>query len=367
MNEDRRSGWGTIRRKSGRRKYEIRLTLPDGRRVDVPGHESLEETRRILARLRDDFDRGEHLGIKPVQRTRFEDFAEEYLRVVASRHTAATVQSETSKIRGLLIPAFRGRWLDEIGRTGVERFIARRAAEGASAATRNRDASVLSAMFKCAVGLNQARENPVLGVERVREEKREIPFLDLGAQDRLIAACSPPLRPLVHVVLRTGLRESEALSLTWGCVDFRRRVIRVPKTKNKEPREVPLPEDAEAALRELHASRGPDPLDPSVRPDRVFAHLPSRWVGNLQRMWKRATAAAGLGVEFTFHDLRRVALSTMMAHGLPLTALLRVSGHKSLTAAARYLDFAPGAAAETARAVLETALKRQEPASRVAS
>ncbi|MCI0341311.1 MAG: site-specific integrase [Planctomycetales bacterium] len=354
-----RRDFGRIYRKrsphSGRvlGRWYVRFTLPDGRRMERAVSPDRRDAQKFLRDRWKEYDQAKMGNLRPVQRRLFEDWAEEYLRLVEGSHTESTIQSETSKIRSVLVPAFRGRHLDEIRREDVAGFLAKRKAEGASKATRNRDKAVLGAMFKRAIVLNCARENPTAGIEGEREEKREVPFLDREQQEKLVASCPGYLRAVVHLALRTGLRESETLGLGWQSVDWSRRVIRIPKSKNGTPREVPLPKDVAENLRELETQRGPVPFDPSTKPDRVFAHLPEKWSGMMQKDWKRATVAAGLGKEFRFHDCRHVALSWMVSQGLPLTALMRVSGHRSLAAAQKYLHFAPGAAAEEARRLLD--------------
>ncbi len=361
-----RSGFGHLFRKRGGPKWYARVTLPDGRRLDRALSVSKEVSRQVLADWEAKIAKQEFLGLVAVERIRFEEFAKEFLKMAEKVQTPATFRSTRNRVEAVLVPTFRARWLDEVGRADVERFVNTRAEGGVSVATRNRDLCVLSALYRKAVALGRARENPASGVPRPREEEREVPILDLATQDLLVSVCPPAIRALVLVALRTGLRQSELLALAWGSVDFTRKVIRVPKAKNKEPREVPLTSDVERVLRSIGAEQagqlfggGEPATEPASRLSRVFAHLAEKWTGELQRLWKTATSAAKLGPTFRFHDLRHVALSTMVANGLPLTALMRVSGHRSLAAVQRYLHFAPGAAADAARGILEGALTRR--------
>ena len=63
--------------------------------------------------------------------------------------------------------------------------------------------------------------------------------------------------------LKTGLREQEAIYLTWRSVDFERRVLRVRsnpeygfKVKDKEQRDVPIAPDLLDRLRERKKEQG---------------------------------------------------------------------------------------------------------------
>jgi integrase len=83
---------------------------------------------------------------------------------------------------------------------------------------------------------------------------------------RLLASCGPYLRPVIITALHTGFRKSELLSLTWGHVDFRHRLITVEAAdaKNGEARSVLMT----AVLTEtLKASRiNAAPTAPVFRP-----------------------------------------------------------------------------------------------------
>jgi len=54
--------------------------------------------------------------------------------------------------------------------------------------------------------------------------------------------------PELDLALNTGLRLGEQYGLSWECVDFQRRTLTIPVTKNGECRHVPLNDAAIAAL-----------------------------------------------------------------------------------------------------------------------
>jgi integrase len=53
----------------------------------------------------------------------------------------------------------------------------------------------------------------------------------------------------LDVASNTGLRKGSQDSLTWDMVDFRSRMLNIPRTKNEEPIHVPLNNAAVTALR----------------------------------------------------------------------------------------------------------------------
>jgi integrase len=90
-----------------------------------------------------------------------------------------------------------------------------------------------------------------LVLQRPRKGRQRTRWLLLVEANRLIAACSPHLRPLVIFMFYTGARVGEALSLDWRHVYLDRRHVVFEKTKNGEARGVPLHERVVAALANL--------------------------------------------------------------------------------------------------------------------
>jgi len=59
--------------------------------------------------------------------------------------------------------------------------------------------------------------------------------------------------PELDLAINTDLRKGSKYSLTWDMVDFRGRMLNIPRTKNEEPVYVPLNDAAVAALRVVQA------------------------------------------------------------------------------------------------------------------
>ena len=92
---------------------------------------------------------------------------------------------------------------------------------------------------------------------RPKMSKVSIKWLKHDEAERLIAACSPHLKPLVIFLLYTGARVGEVLWLDWSNVDLKRRHVTFPKTKNGDPRGVPLHSRVVAALEGIPSRDGP--------------------------------------------------------------------------------------------------------------
>ena len=234
-------------------------------------------------------------------------------------------------------------------RADIVRFMDGRPSDLAPA-TRNRDLSVLSAIFKKAVALGYALENPVHGIERSDEGMKPVPFASSQMQDRLVAACPELVRPIVLLALETGLRKSELLSLQWQAIQIERDVLVVRHSKNGQSREVPLTDKARSCIVSLKQKKSGVPLDPQAK---VIDWLPKGWNTHHDRLLKKAVVAAGLS-SLTLHSLRHIYASSLAQAGVPIPVIGTLLGHKSLRVTMRYARHAPEDATKRAIAQLQT-------------
>jgi integrase len=135
------------------------------------------------------------------------------------------------------------------------------------------------------------------------------------------------LADLVEFCLFTGLRQAEALGLTWERVDRSRGVVLMEMTKSGRRREVPLNSEADAAL----MRRGPR--------DSGLVFGSTSWY-IFRSHWKDAVAAAKID-NFRFHDLRHTFASWAVQRGATLQEVKDLLGHSSLAMVMRYAHLSP--------------------------
>jgi len=152
---------------------------------------------------------------------------------------------------------------------------------------------------------------------------------------------------LVRVAAYAGLRRGELVALRWRDVEFTGRKITVRRalsgdtelrsTKSRRFRDVPLPDQAAAALDRL--SRREEFIGPD---DYVFANRFGRRLdpSALRRRFERARDAAGLE-PLRFHDLRHTYGSLLVAGGIDLVSVKAAMGHSRITTTERYLHARP--------------------------
>jgi integrase len=116
-------------------------------------------------------------------------------------------------------------------------------------------------------------------------------------------------------------------------VDFKGRMLNIPRTKNEEPIHVPLNDAAEAALRVVH--------DRGDGRGRVFQSAKTGEPLENGRHWFDDAMSETEIRNFRWHDLRHTFASRLRMRGTPLEDIADLLGHKSLTMTRRYAHLGP--------------------------
>lgn len=206
-------------------------------------------------------------------------------------------------------------------------------------ATVNRYSAALASVLTWAVRRRIAPKgwvHPCRAVQRRPEQNEKTRFLTREERERLLAACRaskwPRLYLLVLLALTTGARKGELLGLTWGDVDLERATVHVGRSKNGDPKVLPV---VPAALEQLQALAGAASalVFPSAeKPGQAYAFEPR---------WQQALKAAHIR-GFRFHDLRHSAASHLAQNGATLLEIADLLGHRQLSMTKRYSHLASG-------------------------
>jgi len=204
-----------------------------------------------------------------------------------------------------------------------------------SANTVRLELAFLSVIFEqCRKEWGFAVNNPVRQIRIPKPGKPRQRRLEAGEEDALLAACNASrayyLHSFVVLAIETGMRSGELLAITWANVNFEKRTIYLPDTKNGCPRTVPLSTRALNAIRAL--------------PRAICGRLFSSGYHSIHNAFRlavtKAQAAQADSVTFLrglrFHDLRHEAVTRLFEKGLNPIEVGMVSGHKTLSMLQRY-------------------------------
>ncbi len=130
------------------------------------------------------------------------------------------------------------------------------------------------------------------------------------------------------------MRKGEQYGLTWGNIDFDRRVITLVDTKNGSSRTVPMIDDVLRAFKELKKlalERKDRACDrPNQAPDDVVFGI-----GDNKKWWEATLREARI-INFRWHDLRHTFCSRLAQAGVSLKVIQEAAGHKTIAMTARY-------------------------------
>ena len=335
-------GFGVRVLPSGRKRFFVHSQHRGERVWKILGNAatvSVDEARSSAVRTLAAIRRGEEAPRDPA-----ETVFERYRRVWKS----GTLDVNRCYLKNQILPRFRGRQVADIDRRDVRDWFASLRATPVAA---DRSMPVLSVILREAeaMGLRPEGSNPCLGIRRYRRKGRAR-FLSDGEMRRLSARLSahadssPRQVAVVRLLLLTGCRKSEILTLRWS--DYREGQLFLRDSKTG-PRMVWLSQPARDVLDGL--DRSGQWVFPAPR------GRGSRNKGWLEGFWDEVRAEAGLrGVRL--HDLRHTHASVALRQGETVLTIARLLGHRNPETTLKYTHLADKTvmdAAERVGAALE--------------
>jgi len=201
--------------------------------------------------------------------------------------------------------------------------------------TANRVLSLLSKALNLAElwGYRPNHSNPCLHIKKYPEQKRER-FLSQEEMTRLMIALeeeeknstNPWAIYAIRLLLITGCRLNEILTLRWEEVDFANQCLRLSDSKTGKK----LIYLSKVAVDLLQLIPRHERNTYVICGEKVGSHLV-----NLQKPWRRIRAKVGLN-DVRIHDLRHTFASVAASKGLSLPIIGALLGHKQTQTTARY-------------------------------
>ena len=338
---DRRlAGFGVRVYPSGTKVYVAQARGPHGsRRVSLGHHGWLRaaEARKAATRAIAKIVEGEQLRTYRAGARRgptVAQAAERYLTEYAAvRCKPRTVEMRESVIRLHILPAL-GRMPLTAVRLADALALHHRLARTPTQA--NIVAITLSQIFKKAQlwDLVPPGTDPCAQLKLYRLRGRErfltgVEFERLGRvldEEQAHGRMSTSAIEAIRLLMLTGCRKNEILTLRWTDVDLRARELRLRDSKTG-PRVVPLSPAAVSLLEGLLQSIEGEWVIPGNKPGTRL-----KKIGNA---WRRLRARADLQ-DVRLHDLRHSFASTALALGENLPTIAKLLGHRRIESTARY-------------------------------
>jgi integrase len=275
-----------------------------------------------------------------------------YLAEGCAHKKPSTVLIDAGRIKRHIEPLLGRMKVRELDRRDVDRFL-KNVADGKTATdertkprgraivrggrgTANKAVALLSAILSFAVDRGIADRNPVLGVKKYKEGRRER-YLSSAELERLGEALKsaeerelPGALTTIRLLALTGARRGEILGARWEYVDFERSLLILPDSKTGH-KVLLLGAPALDVLRNAVRIEGNPYICPGA--------LPGKAVVNIQKVWNRVRNEAGIP-DIRLHDLRHSFASVSAAGGDSLLVIGRLLGHANPSTTQRYAHLA---------------------------
>ena len=259
----------------------------------------------------------------------------------------ATIGFYKEKLRRLLADReLAGARLDAINEGLIDGYKQRRSRQASrygrpmTAASVNRELATLRRLLRLAHEWRIIDRVPRIRLLR-GERNREF-ILGHKAESQYLDAAPQPLRDVAVLILETGLRPGEAVSLAWPDVHLEPAVhakrgyihIRGGKSKNAT-RNLSLTACAAEMLAGRQAQACSQFVFPGDSPEAPIL------VTSLDHQHAGLRTALKLASEFVLHSLRHTALTRLGEAGADPFTIMRIAGHSSVTVSQRYVHPTP--------------------------
>jgi site-specific recombinase XerD len=199
--------------------------------------------------------------------------------------------------------------------------------------------AAFSLVYRVGIENEKIDKYPASGIRRKTENNARVRFLTNEEEKALRSAILLRFAGFIHQLdlsLHRGMRAAKQFSLKWDQVDFERKTLTLPKTKNGTMRHIRLNAVAIAALNALKtAGKGTDDglVFPSHRKPGMRLQGPRGWFNEALKDAKITG--------YTWHCNRHTFASRLVMSGTDIVTVGKLLGHKSLSMTMRYSHLAP--------------------------
>ena len=162
-------------------------------------------------------------------------------------------------------------------------------------------------------------------------------LIDFVAERKKTPACykhASKFELYLHTVLALGSRRTETTDLRWKHLDLEHAFMVFEKTKNDEPRTVPIGETLLRLFKEMRAQ------NPDAGPDDLLFKYHKN---SASRAFSHYRDLAGISKEIKLHGTRHTYATLKATAGVPLLALKDLLGHRKIETTMQYAKILPDA------------------------
>lgn len=343
--DEEMKGFGVKVMESGRKIFVVQYRAVDGKaRRSVLGDTTML-TLKMARQLAADMIRDAAIGkdrLTERERDRnaptVRDLCDQYMEKHALlKKKASSAKEDLSLINRNILPVLGSRKVTDVKRSDIAQLHYDLRSTPTHA---NRVRVLISTMFNLAEKWEWRPDhsNPTRHVDPYPENKRQR-YLSMEELTRLSAVLNEAeirgteerrVIAAIRLLIFTGCRHGEIMTLKWEYVDFEHHCLRLPDSKTGA-KDVQIGESAIEVLESI--PRLPD--NPYV----FHGRLPGKCWTDLQRPWERIRERAGIP-DVRIHDLRHTFASIAVNMGESLPMISKLLGHTQLKTTERYAHVA---------------------------
>jgi site-specific recombinase XerD len=224
--------------------------------------------------------------------------------------------------------------LAQVSFRDVDQFVEHQHHHSRSWATINRRLNALKHFFDYCLDQQLVVGNPVKPSHFVRRGRPLPKALSREQVQRLFAQIDHPMdRALFLVMLRCGLRVSEAAQLKLEHIDWEQQALHIVQGKGRKDRRVYMSPDAVVSVQQCLEQHPGARAQGYVFWNRKRAQQPLS-VKAIQKKMERYAKAAGITA--SCHSLRHTFASNLLEHGAEVVAIRDFLGQSQIASSERY-------------------------------
>lgn len=260
----------------------------------------------------------------------WEIFTEKHINI---KHKPSSIRSNASRINKYIIPFFEKKKISEIHQDDILKFTD---ILSHVKGTCSKCLTLLSTAFEKAElwGYRVKNTNPCKGVYKQPDKKMErfLGDTELKKLEEILenrqhnSKSSPYTLASIWMLLYTGCRESEVLTLKWKDVHLEDGYLYLEDSKVGVIT-IPLNEKAKEIIRSLEKKED----NPYV----FCGGVPGQHLKETKTTWRKVRELAGIP-DVRLHDLRHSFASFALKKGVDLYTVSKLLGHKNITTTTRY-------------------------------
>ncbi len=335
-------GFGVLVLPSGRRTYFIQYRnsrrIRKHLKIGIHGQISTEEARMLAKKYLGEIAHGEDPAAKKKENRDLpliKDLAQDYLDRYAPRKRPRSIKEDQKLIDNIILPSIGNQQVKYLSRRTIESLHNQLRKTPYQA---NRALALLSKMISLAVVWDWREDNPVKGIERYQEEKRDRWLNEQELSrfwEELEKYPSHPATFILKILLLTGARKGEVLQATWNQFDLKNGVWTKPShlTKQRKREHLPLSKEVLKILSQLK----------KLNKDKSQYLFPDQSgekpIRDIKNFWEKIIKKAKLE-KTRIHDLRHTHASHLVSSGLSLSIVGKLLGHTQASTTQRYAHLA---------------------------